>query len=106
MEHEWSICRKVVLAFEKITILGTGFYSQTKENSNSCLVLLSEVGIYGAFPFIWGLMLKPLILSRQHGYYHVGMLFLVFFVGYLFHYNNLLLSVFTLCFVYVVIKKK
>ena len=76
--------QKGVLAFEKNTILGTGFYSQTKENSNSCLVLLSEMGIYGAFPFIWGLMLKPLILSRQHGYYHVGMLFLVFFVGYCF----------------------
>lgn len=61
---------------------GKGFYSQTESNSNSILVLLSEIGIIGGMPFLYGLFLTPLLLILNRNSRKVGYWGFVFFLGY------------------------
>ena len=65
-------------------LFGKGFYSQTESNSNSIMVLLSEIGSIGAFPFLLGLLLVPIILLKNFRTRAVGYAGLVFFLGYSF----------------------
>lgn len=65
-------------------MFGKGFYSQTESNSNSIIVILSEIGIVGSLPFLFGLLFVPISLLLNYTTRNRAFAGLVFFLGYSF----------------------
>lgn len=65
-------------------LFGKGFYSQTESNSNSIIVLLSEIGLIGGMPFLSGLLFVPILFLRKHSSRNIAYAGFIFFIGYSF----------------------
>ena len=91
-DQRTGIMEKNFEDFCESPLFGKGFLSESSGNSNSIMCILAEIGVWGALPFIYGLLLKPLLLYRKEECRNVSLAWLMSFLGYC-------VSVITYCFV-------
>lgn len=65
-------------------VFGGGFMTQSENNSNSIMTLLSESGLYIGLLFIYALFLIPIRLYSKKEYHPIACAWLIFFIGYCF----------------------